>query len=288
MAFGWFLTPNADEYPQLVAQAQLADRLGLDLIGIQDHPYQRRFLDTWTLLALLVAQTDRIAFFPDVANLPLRPPAVLAKAAASLDLASGGRLELGLGAGGFWDGIAGMGGPRRTPGEAVGALEEAIQVLRLLWSDQRTVRFEGDHYRVAGIHPGPRPAHPIGIWVGGYGPRMLGLIGRAADGWVPSAPYTPPDQLAAAQARIDDAAQAAGRDPAAVRRVYNVNGEITDGPSRGFLDGPPARWVDDLTALTLDQGMDTYVLWPTGDPDRQLRRFAEEVAPAVVTLARGG
>lgn len=283
MAFGWFLTPNADEYPRLVAQARLADRLGLDLVGIQDHPYQRRFLDTWTLLALLAAQTERIAFFPDVANLPLRPPAVLAKAAASLDLASGGRFELGLGAGGFWEAIEGMGGPARTPGQAVAALEEAIQVIRLMWSDQRSIRFDGDHYRIHGIHPGPQPAHPIGIWVGGYGPRMLALIGRRADGWVPSAPYTGPDQLPAAQARIDEAAGEAGRDPAAIRRVYNVGGAITDGPSGGFLDGPPSRWVEDLTALTLDHGMDTYVLWPQGDPEPQLHRFAEEIAPAVRT-----
>src|SRR3712207_9163727 len=98
--------------------AQAADRAGLDLVGIQDHPYQRRFLDTWTLISTLVPVTENVRFFPDVANLPLRPPVMLAKAAASLDVLSGGRVEAGLGAGAFWDAVVGMGGPRRSPGEA--------------------------------------------------------------------------------------------------------------------------------------------------------------------------
>ena len=78
------------------------------------------------LLAAVAARTRRVVLFPDVANLPLRPPAMMAKAAGSLDLLSGGRFELGLGAGGFWDAIKAMGGPARTPAESVSALEEAI------------------------------------------------------------------------------------------------------------------------------------------------------------------
>src|SRR5207244_699216 len=80
-------------------QAIAADELGFDVVGIQDHPYQRRFFDTWTLLTAIAMRTDRITVFPDVANVPLRPPAMLAKAAATLDILSDGRLELGLGAG---------------------------------------------------------------------------------------------------------------------------------------------------------------------------------------------
>src|SRR2546429_7731894 len=134
--FGYSMIREAGDYPSLAQTARLADELGFDLLGIQDHPYQWRFLDTWTLISVLAAQTSRIRLFPDVANLPLRPPAVLAKAAASVDLLSGGRFELGLGAGGFWDAIAAMGGPRRSPGEAVDALEEAIAVMRLMWSGE--------------------------------------------------------------------------------------------------------------------------------------------------------
>jgi alkanesulfonate monooxygenase SsuD/methylene tetrahydromethanopterin reductase-like flavin-dependent oxidoreductase (luciferase family) len=283
VTFGWFLIPTAEHYPQLVAQAQTAERLGLEWIGIQDHPYQRRFLDTFTLLALLAAQTERIGLFPDVACLPLRPPAVMAKAAASLDLASGGRVELGLGAGGFWDAIEGMGGPRREPGEAVDALEDAIHITRAMWSGERTIRHQGEHYRIHGIHPGPQPAHEMGIWLGAYRPRMLDLTGRLADGWLPSAPGMPLEDLPAANARIDEAAEQAGRDPAAVRRAYNVRGRIHDEASTGFLDGPPARWVEDLTTAAVDHGMDTFILWADGEPEEQLHRFAEEVAPAVRT-----
>ena len=278
--FGWFLIPDAADPRALVDQARQAERAGFDLVGIQDHPYQRRFLDTFTLLAALATATERIGLFPDVANLPLRHPAMLAKAAASLDLLSGGRFELGLGAGAFWDAVAAMGGPRRTPGEAVEALEEAIGLLRRLWSDGRSVRFQGRHYQLAGVRPGPAPAHPIGIWVGGYGPRMLALTGRLADGWVPSAAYLPPERLAAAQARIDEAAAAAGRDPAAIRRCYNLSGRIGPGGG-GFLDGPAGQWVEQLLPVVVETGMDTFVLWPTESPASQLERFAAEVAPAL-------
>jgi alkanesulfonate monooxygenase SsuD/methylene tetrahydromethanopterin reductase-like flavin-dependent oxidoreductase (luciferase family) len=278
--FGWFLVPDAADPRALVEQAQLAERAGIDLVGVQDHPYQRRYLDTFTLLAALATATERVGLFPDVANLPLRHPAMLAKAAASLDLLSGGRFDLGLGAGAFWDAVAAMGGPRRTPGQAVEALEEAIGLLRRLWGDERSVRFQGSHYQVAGVRPGPAPAHPIGIWVGGYGPRMLALTGRLADGWVPSAAYLPPERLAAAQARIDEAAAGAGRDPAAIRRLYNVSGRIGPGGG-GFLDGPADRWVEQLLPLVTETGMDTFVLGPSESPARQLELFATEVAPAL-------
>ncbi|HET9291802.1 MAG TPA: LLM class flavin-dependent oxidoreductase [Actinomycetes bacterium] len=278
--FGWFLVPEARDPWGLLEEARLAERAGFDLIGVQDHPYQRRYLDAFTLLAALTAATERVGLFPDVANLPLRHPAMLAKAAASLDLLSGGRFELGLGAGAFWDAVAAMGGPRRRPGEAVEALEEAIGLLRDLWSDQPSVRFEGAHYRVVGVKPGPAPAHPIGIWIGGFGPRMLALTGRLADGWVPSSPYVPPERLPAAQARIDEAAAAAGRDPAAIRRLYNISGRIGPGGG-GFLDGPAAQWVEELLPLVTETGMDTFVLWPSESPARQLELFAAEVAPAL-------
>jgi alkanesulfonate monooxygenase SsuD/methylene tetrahydromethanopterin reductase-like flavin-dependent oxidoreductase (luciferase family) len=97
---------------------------------------------------MIAARTSRVGLFPDVACLPLRPPAVLAKAAASLDVLSGGRVELGLGAGAFWDAVAGYVG-RRGPGESLAALAEAIQVIRQVWSGERNLRFEGEYHRVA-------------------------------------------------------------------------------------------------------------------------------------------
>jgi alkanesulfonate monooxygenase SsuD/methylene tetrahydromethanopterin reductase-like flavin-dependent oxidoreductase (luciferase family) len=278
--FGLFLIPEAASYPQLLRQVEAAERGGLDLIGIQDHPYQRRFLDAFALIGDLLARTERLRFFPDVANLPLRPPAVLAKLAASLDVMSGGRFELGLGAGAFWEAIGAMGGPLRSPRESVDALEEAIEIIRRSWSGERSVSFEGSHYTVSGFHPGPPPAHEIGIWLGAYRPRMLGLVGRVAGGWVPSLGSRPVEEVAAMARRVDAAAERAGRDPRAIRRVLNVGGMIADGAVTSRLHGPPEHWVETLASF-LDLGFDAFVLWPDDDVVGQVERFAAEVAPAL-------
>jgi alkanesulfonate monooxygenase SsuD/methylene tetrahydromethanopterin reductase-like flavin-dependent oxidoreductase (luciferase family) len=153
-------------------------------------------------------------------------------------------------------------------------------VIRLVWSGQRGVRYEGRHYRLAGLHTGPTPAHEIGIWVGASGPRMLDLIGRKADGWVPSAPWAPLEALPAYLRRIDEAARRAGRDPSSIRRVYNLMGTI--GPETGerFV-GPVPSWVDELTNVAR-VGMDAFIFWPGGeDPVGQAESFASDVAPAI-------
>jgi alkanesulfonate monooxygenase SsuD/methylene tetrahydromethanopterin reductase-like flavin-dependent oxidoreductase (luciferase family) len=285
--FGISLVPATDRVRELV---RAADEAGLDLVGIQDHPYQRRFLDTWSLIPTLLAETRRISFFTDVANLPLRPPAVMAKAAASLDVLSGGRFELGLGGGRLPDVIAGFGGPRRTPGESVGALEEAIEVIRLLWSDQRSVSIDGKYYRLDDARPGPRPAHPIGIWVGAFKPRMLRLVGRKADGWLPSLGVLTRDELRAGNEQIDVAAGRAGRDPRSIRRIINVQGLIGEqrAPSRselpvGYLAGEPLAgsagwWVETLAGF-VDDGFDTLVFWPVDTVPGQVELLAGDIAP---------
>ena len=280
--FGCFLTPSAKQADTIVQLARFADQVGLDLIGIQDHPYQPGFLETWTLLSALARETERIRLVPDVINLPLRPPALLAKASATLDILSGGRVELGLGSGAFSDAVVSMGGERRTPGEAVEALEEAIAVIRALWTpaSAQAVSFEGKYYRLHGARPGPTPPHPIGIWVGAYKPRMLRLTGRLADGWIPSLGYAAPSVLGNMTRTIDEAAVEAGRDPAAIRRAYNINGQFLQS-ERGYLQGPPSLWVEQLTELTIEQGTSVFVLAPGQDAEGDLRRFAEEVAPGV-------
>src|SRR5919197_6731183 len=101
MRLGIFVVPDATDPRGTLAQVEAAERSGLDLVGIQDHPYQRRFFDTWTLLAYLAGRTERIRLVPDVANLQLRLPSMTAKAAASLDVLSGGRVGVGVGAGAF-------------------------------------------------------------------------------------------------------------------------------------------------------------------------------------------
>lgn len=282
LAFGAFPTPSSAAPRDVVELARRAERAGLDLVAFQDHPYLPQLLDAWTLLSYVAAATTRIRIAPCVLNLPLRSPAVLARASASLDLLSGGRLDLGLGAGAaaFRDQIEGMGARRQTAGEAVDALAEAVGLLRDLWDtsvDTPITRAHG-RYRSGGMLPGPAPAQPIAIWLGAYQPRMLRLTGRVADGWLPSSGYLPPEGLAAAQRHIDRAAVAAGRSPRAVRRLYNISGEIVS-RTDGFLRGSVEQWVDELSALALDAGIGTFLLG-TDDP-RTIDRFAGEVAPAV-------
>ena len=284
LEFGVFLPPAAEAAGDTLTLARLADRLGLELVSVQDHPYQAAFLDAWTLLSVIAASTDSVRVFPNVANLPLRPPAMLARSAASLDLLSGGRVELGLGTGAFWDAIEAMGAPRRTPAESVAALEEAVAVIRALWTPgRRGVRLDGEHYRLAGAHAGPFPLHDIGIWLGAYKKRMLALTGRVADGWLPSAPYAPPEQLAGMNEIIDEAAEAAGRSTSDIRRLYNISGTFS-GQGNDFLRGPAKIWVEQLAELALSDGISGFVLMVERDGDDDLRRFAEEVAPGVREL----
>jgi len=281
LRFGAMLSPEGDYAHEFLALAEAAELAGLDLVSLSDHPYWTQRLDTMTLLATIAARTTRVTLFPNVANLPLRPPVTLARTAAALDILSGGRFELGLGTGAqqMWDDIVADGGPRRGAGESIAALDEAMQVIRALWAADGAVRFDGAHYQLAGTAGGPRPAHDISIWAGGYQPRMLRLIGRAADGWVPSSPYLPPERLGEANRIIDEAAAAAGRAPGDVVRVYNIAGTF-GGPGAGFLNGPPRAWAEQLAELTLGQGMSVFVLYLAASADL-IRRFAAEVAPAV-------
>lgn len=284
LVLGSFLTPVNSPPQQAVDLAQLSEEVGLDLVTFQDHPYQPAFHDTWTLLCYVAARTERVNISANVINLPLRPPAVLARAAASLDLLSDGRFELGLGAGAFWDAIEAMGGPRRTPGESIEALTEAIAVIRGIWdTDTRSkLTVEGSHYAVNGPKRGPAPAHDIAIWLGAYKPRMLRLIGRSADGWLPSLGYVKSlDDLATANATIDEAARKAGREPTAVRRMLNINGSF-GAPSDQLLSGPPEQWAEQLAALTADYGFSTYILG--SDDPRTLEVFGREVGPALREL----
>lgn len=295
--FGYFLIPDAGDPPRVIETARLADRLGYDLLAVQDHPYQRRHLDSLSLLGVILGQTERIRVVQDVGNVPLRPPAVFAKAAATLDQLSGGRFEAGLGGGGFLDAARAMGAPELTPGESLEALEEAVAILRASWSDERSLSFDGRHYRLQGMHPGPKPAHPIEIWLGAAKPRALALTGRVADGWAaPLMNYMPPATAVDGNDIIDNAAREAGRDPSEIRRLYNVPGEFAATAPASASDtdesivGPPDHWVDALTHLALDLGFGTFALIAPPEPET-LRTFIEEVAPQVrerVAAARAG
>lgn len=271
LQFGSFITPTANPPEAPVALAQASEQAGLDLVTFQDHPYQPAFLDTWTLMSAVATATVRVQIAPNVINLPLRPAAVLGRAAASLDLLSGGRFNLGLGTGAFWDAIEGMGGTRLSPGESVRALDEAIDIIQQLWDTETRggVRVDGAFHRAQGAKRGPAPAHPIPLWIGAYGPRMLRLVGRRADGWLPSQGYLKPGQLAQSNATIDAAATKAGRSPNEIVRLLNI------GPPSGSTD----RWVAELVSLALDDGISVFIL---GSDDPELiNTFGTVVAPAV-------
>ncbi|WP_329047779.1 LLM class flavin-dependent oxidoreductase [Amycolatopsis sp. NBC_01488] len=280
LKFGALLEPPADRPQDVVGLAELMEELGYDVVTLSDHPYWPERLDTIALLSAIVARTTRITVLPNLLNLPLRPPAVLARTAATLDILSGGRFELGLGTGAqqMWDDIVAEGGPRRTAGQSIEALEEAVHVIRALWTAKADVEFAGKHYQLGGVKPGPAPLHELGIWFGAYQPRLLRLTGAIADGWIPSSPFFPPEALPAANQVIDEAALAAGRSPANIRRGYNIEGRIDAGS--GFLQGAPEVWAEQLAEVALTQRIDTFFLYRADSAD-VLRRFAAEVVPAV-------
>ena len=280
LKFGTFITPLNKASNAVVALAKRSEQLGYDLVTFQDHLYQPAFLDTWTLLSWVGGQTERIHLAANVLNLPLRPPAVLARAAASLDLLSNGRLDLALGAGAFWDGIAAMGGKRLSPGESVEALGEAIDIIRgmLDAGDGTPLTFNGTHYHFSGAQRGPAPSHMIPIWLGAYKPRMLRLVGQKADGWLPSLSYLKAGELQAGNKIIDLAAQEAGRYPREIRRLLNIGGQFSTTRS-GFLTGSSQQWVDDLLPLVVEDGVGTFILM--ADDERTMEQFAQEVMPAL-------
>ncbi|MEE6259430.1 LLM class flavin-dependent oxidoreductase [Plantactinospora sonchi] len=281
LLFGTFLTPDANDPDRVVALAELTEAAGLDLATFQDHPYNPGFLDTWTLLSWVAARTERLRVSANVLNLPLRPPAVLARAAASLDRLSHGRFELGLGAGAFWAGVEGMGGRRLSPGQGVAALREAIDILRGVWDETASgpLRREGRYYPVPGMRRGPAPAHDINIWLGAYQPRMLALTGQTADGWLPTLEYLRSPDRVTANRLIDEAAVEAGRDPRRIRRLLNLFQVDLSADGRGFLQGPPEQWVEQLLPMVLEEGFSAFLIGR--DDPRLIQTFGQEIAPAL-------
>ena len=236
--------PTGD--PQAAVElARLAEELGLDVVAVRDEPDGP---DAWTLLSWIAGETNGVRLALDGLDLVRRPASVAARAAASLDLLSGGRVEVGL---------------------APDGADEAIDILRALWaSDPTPVTYAGTHQRLAGATRGPAPAHDIPIWVGGAAPD---LAGRAADGWSVALDRVDADARRAGLAAVDAAARAAGRDPREIRRVATLSG--------------PAD-ADELERLARDEGFATFLL-AAADADA-LRAFADVAAAvrARVAVAR--
>src|SRR3954454_7907210 len=148
VVFGFGTHPGIDEAPELLRMARQADRDGLDLFSLSDHPYIGERLDAYAAIGFILGQTRRLSGFANVTNLPTRPAPMLARAVTSLSALSGGRVVLGMGAGGLWDRISDMGVPRLSPGDAVDAFEEAIVLVKRLSGGGPPVTYHGHHYRV--------------------------------------------------------------------------------------------------------------------------------------------
>lgn len=275
--------------PGVLEIAAAADSGGLDLFTIADHLYFGDKLDAYSAVGFLLGRTASISGVVVVTNLPTRPAPALARTITSLSALSGGRVILGMGAGAIWDMIPQLGVPRLTPGAAVRAMEEAITLIRALCGGGEPVTFDGAFYQVSGLAPAPVPAPPV--WTGSVGPRSLAVTGRAADGWVPSMGS---DWLSTryreSRPLIDEAAAAAGRDPADIVNVFNFGGQITPAPlaaTRGedgrWIGGSVTQWVEEMTSAVLEHGAGGFIYRSTDDtpPPVAVARYAQEIVPAV-------
>jgi probable F420-dependent oxidoreductase len=282
VAFGLNVNQSAAPGADPVGDALRAEELGYEMVMLSDHLVGGRPThETWTLLTWLASRTSRIRVGTNVLGLPYRNPAVLAKMAETLQRLSGGRLVLGLGAGGSDAEFHAFGLPEREPREKIGAFEEALEIIRRLWTDQ-SVTFHGRHYSVHEASIDPRPERPIPLWLGTYGPRSLRITGRVADGWIPSFPFAPPEQWRGMRDVVRKAAQDADRDPSEIELAYNV-GVRLDGSGatrRPIIAGSAGEVAETLAGFVRD-GVTFVNVWPVGDAREQAERIAGEVMPAV-------
>ena len=213
VTFGFSAHSGIEDVPELLRTVQQADRDGLDIFSLSDHPYIGGRLDAYASVGFVLGGTRRVAGLVNVTNLPLRPAPMLTRTVTSLSALSGGRIVLGMGAGGLSDRISDMGVPRLSPGDAVHAFEEAIVLAKMLCGGGPPVTYHGRHYQVNQIDPAPVAAPAV--WTGSVGPKSLAATGRVADGWIPGhAADWLSQRYRTSRPVIDEAAAAAGRDPA--------------------------------------------------------------------------
>lgn len=266
-----------------VAMARNAERLGFDFVSVNDHLHGTgaRY-ESWTLMAWMAAATSRLAVASRVLAVPYRNPAVLAKMAESFDRLSGGRLILGLGAGASEEEFRAFGIPEAAMRDRITGLEEAVRIVRGLWT-AASFTIDGAQHRTDAAVADPMPDHAIPIWLGTYGPRGLDVLGRLADGWIASIELAPPERAPEMMSRIRAAAEGAGRDPEAITRVYNL--EVSLDPAAGqrpsVVSGGPDEVAEHLAGF-LGLGFNAFNLIVVGEaPDDQVERLAAEMLPAL-------
>jgi probable F420-dependent oxidoreductase len=258
--------------------AWVADHVVFPLQGAERYPYsdsgtpfgpEDGFLEAFTTLALAAGVTRRIALGTSALVLAMREPLLVAKTVATLDVLSGGRTILAVGAGWCAEEFRALGVPFEGRGRR---LEEAIRVLRALWSEG-ALEHRGECFRFAELACEPRPVQPGGppIWIAGNGPAAWRRVARLGDGWHPI--RVRPEELAAGRAQIDRLAREEGRDPSAIGTSTAVG-----------MTSDPARAVERMLELARG-GVTHVVLAAPGAGVRErcgaIERFASEVLPAV-------
>lgn len=221
------LAPTFD-YPVLAEFWRAADELGFHGVYDYDHFYglvdnARPTFEGWTTLAAMAAVTQRARIGCMVSSVTFRNPAMLAKMAVTVDHISGGRLDFGIGAGWHHAEHHGYGLDYPGPGDRVAMLDEALTVIRRLWTEQ-SVTHAGRFFVVNDALCEPKPLqrpHPP-IVIGGSGPKMLRVIARHADEWNMPVTGEDPDEWAGVSARLDAACAEVGRDPQLVRRSVQL------------------------------------------------------------------
>ena len=283
LRFGLFIGQVGLSWAELVERFRLADSLGFDHAWLVDHlmptepPYDRPIFEAWSALAGLAAVTERIRIGVLVTSNTFRNPAVLAKAAATVDHISRGRLIFGIGTGWHEEEHRRFGIPMPPAADRVRHLNEALDVIESVWSGDASSH-RGPAYRLEGALGLPRPMQSprIPILIAAHRPRMLALAARRADVWDTFAtlPGTATagvgSELRERIERFEAAARAAGRDPATIRRSTWVGGEAlrTSEAYEAFAGRHIALGFTDLiTGLPHPDGWDT------------LRRVATSIIP---------
>jgi len=220
MRFGVLIPQEGARYADVVAHARLAEQLGFDSIWVEDHLRAiaaSPAYEGWTTLTAILAQTERIHAGPLVLAEAFRNPGWLANAAATLDHLSGGRVILGMGAGGLESEYHSYGYEWLVPRERAQRLDEALNVIDAMWSRRA---FEGRWYSCDGTDECPTPLQQPrpALWIGGKGLNLLRVAAKHADVW--NAPLLTPDELAERAGRLRTLAEDVGRAMPGVS-IYN-------------------------------------------------------------------
>jgi F420-dependent oxidoreductase-like protein len=284
--------------PELQDLWRRIEQLGFDWISIWDHFYAAdatgnpHCLEAVASHAALAATTSRVRCGSLVYSVGYRHPAVLANAMATLDQLSNGRITLGLGGGWLQNEYDVYGIEYGTPGERLKKLEESIQCVRGLLTQDST-DFDGRYFTLRGAQCEPKPVQKrLPIWIGGGGEKVtLRIAAQYADGW--NVPFIPPDQWAHKAKVLDEHCERVGRDPKEIAKTVNVGMAFTEDELRqqfgamadyirpSVFTGSVQQMVDHAAAFC-SAGASTLILAMRAPFDRDgLERFAAEVMPAI-------